>query len=209
MGSGNFGTHGNNVTMYVMRLYNEAKYLEPPLPFRSFVRHVSKHLPREIQITLITRNITEITELEKILDIFQNIRDSGIWVGVRIRRCHIPMEVIINRGGLRPHIEVWGKKTVTIETRGGNVQCHFENYAVRTICYRCSKAKGCERNNTASNQHSQQQIGEYSSRGAPRHPEEVETTRGRGGYSQGSSTAQQENEQGQWMSCLLYTSRCV
>ena len=34
MGSGKFGTHGNNVTMYVMRLYNETKYLEPPLPFR-------------------------------------------------------------------------------------------------------------------------------------------------------------------------------
>ena len=33
MGSGSFGTHGNNVTMYVMKLYNEAKYLEPPLPF--------------------------------------------------------------------------------------------------------------------------------------------------------------------------------
>ena len=67
MGSGNFGTHGKNVTMYVMRLYNEAKYLEPPLPFRSFVRHVSKHIPREIQITLMTHDITEITELEKIL----------------------------------------------------------------------------------------------------------------------------------------------
>ena len=60
---------------YVMRLYNEAKYLEPPLPFRSFVRHISKHLPREIQITLMTRDITEITELEKILDIFQNIKE--------------------------------------------------------------------------------------------------------------------------------------
>ena len=32
MGSGNFGTNGNNVTIYVMKMYNEAKYLEPPLP---------------------------------------------------------------------------------------------------------------------------------------------------------------------------------
>ena len=55
MGSGNFGTHGNNVTIYVMRIFNEDKYLEPPLPFRSFVRHVSKHLLCEVQITLMTR----------------------------------------------------------------------------------------------------------------------------------------------------------
>ena len=74
MGSGNFETNGSNVTMYVIKLYNEAKHLEPPLPFWSFVRHISKHLPPEIQITLMTREVTEITELEKILDIFQNIR---------------------------------------------------------------------------------------------------------------------------------------
>ena len=57
MGSGNFGTNGNNVTIYVMKMYNEAKYLEPPLPFRSFVRHISKHLPREVQINLMTREV--------------------------------------------------------------------------------------------------------------------------------------------------------
>ena len=78
MGSGNFGTNGSNVTMYVMKLYKEAKYLEPPLPFRSFACHISKHLPREIQITLMTREVMEITELEKILDIFQNIRDMEL-----------------------------------------------------------------------------------------------------------------------------------
>ena len=79
MGPGNFGGHNNNnVTIYVMRLYNEAKYLEPPLPFKSFVRHISKHLPREVQITLMTREINDINELEKILDIFQNIRDREV-----------------------------------------------------------------------------------------------------------------------------------
>ena len=61
-----------------MKIYNEAKYFEPPLPFRSFVRHISKHLPWEVQITLMTREITDINELEKILDIFQNIRDREI-----------------------------------------------------------------------------------------------------------------------------------
>ena len=54
MGTGNFGTHGNDVTIYVMKIYNEAKYFEPPLPFRSFVRHINKHLPWEVQITLMT-----------------------------------------------------------------------------------------------------------------------------------------------------------
>ena len=73
MGNGNFGRINNHLTIYVMTIYNEAKYLEPPLPFRSFVRHISKHLPREVQITLMTREITNISELENMLDILQNI----------------------------------------------------------------------------------------------------------------------------------------
>ena len=73
MGSGNFGRMNNHLTIYVMNIYNEAKYLEPPLPFRSFVRHVSKHLPREVQITLMTKEITNISELENMLDVLQNI----------------------------------------------------------------------------------------------------------------------------------------
>ena len=50
MGAGNFVGH-NNITMYVTKLYNEAKYLEPPIPFKSFVRYVSKHLPRAVSYT--------------------------------------------------------------------------------------------------------------------------------------------------------------
>ena len=74
MGAGNFVGH-NNITMYVTKLYNEAKYLEPPIPFKSFVRYVSKHLPREVQITLMTKEIENLSELERILDILQSIRD--------------------------------------------------------------------------------------------------------------------------------------
>ena len=37
MGNGNFGRMNNHLTIYVMTIYNEAKYLEPPLPFRSDV----------------------------------------------------------------------------------------------------------------------------------------------------------------------------
>ena len=61
-----------------MTIYNEAKYLEPPLPFRSFVRHISKHLPREVQITLMTREIRNINELENMLDVLQNIGEHDI-----------------------------------------------------------------------------------------------------------------------------------
>ena len=76
MGTGNFvGNQNNNITIYVTKLYNEAKYLEPPIPFKSFVRHVSKHLPREVQITLITKEINDMNELERILDVLQSIRD--------------------------------------------------------------------------------------------------------------------------------------
>ena len=64
MGTGNFGMHSNNVTIYVMIIFNEAKYLEPPLPFRSFVRHISKHLPREVQILSLI-HIFIVTDLDK------------------------------------------------------------------------------------------------------------------------------------------------
>ena len=74
MGAGNFMGQ-NNITMYVSKLYNEAKFLEPPIPFKSFVRYVSKHLPREAQITLMTKDIENLSELERILDILQSIRD--------------------------------------------------------------------------------------------------------------------------------------
>ena len=78
MGNGNFGRMNNHLTIYVMTIYNEVKYLEPPLPFRSFVRHISKHLPREVQITLMTREITNISELENMLDVLQNIGERDI-----------------------------------------------------------------------------------------------------------------------------------
>ena len=78
MGNGNFCRMNNHLTIYVMNIYNEAKYLEPPLPFRSFVRHVSKHLPREVQITLMTKEITNINELENMLDVLQNIGEGDI-----------------------------------------------------------------------------------------------------------------------------------
>ena len=103
-----------------MKIYNEAKYLEPPLPFRSSVRHISKHLPREVQITLMMREVTEINELEKVLDIFQNIRDREMG-SVRIRQCHTLTEVIINLGGQQPHIEVRGE-TIIIEMTGRDVR---------------------------------------------------------------------------------------
>ena len=95
----------SNVTMYVMKLHNEAKYLEPPLPFQSFVHHISKHLPQEIQITLMAREVMEITELEKILDIFQNIRDTelGRWQNQPVSHTnvvnHHPRGSMTVRGG--------------------------------------------------------------------------------------------------------------
>ena len=65
----------DSITIYVTKLYNEAKYLEPQIPFKSFVRHVSKHLPRDVQTTLMTKEIEDMNELERILDILQSIRD--------------------------------------------------------------------------------------------------------------------------------------
>ena len=71
MGTGDFLGHpnNNNLTIYVTKLYNEAKYLEPQIPFKSFVRHVSKHLPKDVQTTLMTKEIEDMNELERILDI--------------------------------------------------------------------------------------------------------------------------------------------
>ena len=158
MGTGNFGGINNHLTMYVMRIYNEAKYLEPPLPFRSFVRHISKHLPREIQITLMTREIMEITELEKILDIFQNIKERDM-----NRRPNLPA----------PHVngnynQSRGMPTFQRGARGGNsgnrgegwrfAECNVENYDVRTTCFRCNKARDCQRSERTYNQQNQLQL---------------------------------------------------
>lgn len=67
----------SNSTMYATRLYNEAKYLDSPLPCRSLMSHINKHLPWNIQITLMVREnfVEEVIEFEKILNIFQNIKD--------------------------------------------------------------------------------------------------------------------------------------
>ena len=78
MGAGYFmgrNLSNNNITIYVTKLYNEAKYLEPPIPFKSFVRYVSKHLQREVQVTLMTKEIETLNELERVLDILQSIND--------------------------------------------------------------------------------------------------------------------------------------
>ena len=131
--------HSNDVTIYVMKMYNEAKYLEPPLSFRSFMRHISKHLLREVQITLMTREVEDINELEQILDIFQNIRDREMG-----RRPNPPV-LHTNENYNRPS----GTPTAYRGARGGNnnnnrcedwrcSECHFENYPIRTTCYRCS-----------------------------------------------------------------------
>ena len=170
-----------------MKIYNEVKYLEPPLPFRSFVRHISKYLSREVQITLMIQEIAEISELEKILDIFQNIRDR------EIGRRQNPLVPHTNGN----HNQSRGYTTAYRGARRDNgnhrnemwqcSECEYENFATRTVCYRCNKARGCQRNNVVSTQHSQQQRGGDSSRGGGN------TMRGRGRYSSGSTTVPQGN----------------
>ena len=146
------------MTLYVMRSYNEVKYLEPPLSFRSFVRYTSKHLPREIQINLMTWEVEDINELEQILDIFQNIRDRETG-----RRPNPPAPYTNGN-----HYQPRGTSIHYRGERGNNnnrredwrcVECHCENYASRTTCYRCHKERNCQRNNTEYNQNNQPQRG--------------------------------------------------
>lgn len=49
--------------------------MEPPLPFKVFIRYISSNLPREIQTTIMTREVSDLNELEKILNMFQTIQD--------------------------------------------------------------------------------------------------------------------------------------
>ena len=58
------------------------------------------------------------------------------------------------------------------------LSCEYENYAIRTVCYRCNRTRDCQRGNVAPNQHHQQQRGGSNNRGGGH------ATRGRGGYNQ-------------------------
>ena len=186
MGTGNFGRYNSNITVFTMRLFNEAKYLEPPLPFQSFVRHISKHLPREVQITLMTREVSNISELENMLDVFQSIRDREV-----VRH---PQQPNVNRGG--SYTQQGGQHTgTTYHGRepsrrypmwrcGG---CPMENYADRNFCYRCKKARPGHQNRTQ-----QRYSNPHQRTGEDRAEMEGENCRAERVYT-----------------CLLYTSRCV
>ena len=174
---------------------------------------MSKHLPREIQITLMTREVADIDELEQILDIFQNIRD---W---EMGRCPNPPASHTNGN----YNQSRGSLTAYRGARGGNnnnnrgedwrcSECHFGNFAIRTVCYRCSKARSCQWNNTASNQHSSSKEVTIA---AEECPEEVELQLGVEAVSYTHlDVYKRQNEYTlntltSTNCCLLYTSRCV
>ena len=157
MGTGDFVGHpnnNNNLTIYVTKLYNEAKYLEPQIPFKSFIRHVSKHLPREVQITLMTREIADINELENMLDVLQNIRDREMGRRPNPPAAHTNGNYHPSRGTPNSYRGTRGSNNNNY--RGGMwkcLNCEYENYAIRTVCYRCNKVRDCQRSNVGPNHH--------------------------------------------------------
>ena len=124
------------------KLYNEAKYLEPPIPFKSFVRYVSKHLPREVQVTLMTKEIENLDELERVLDILQSINDREMG-----RRSIQPNTSNHNNNNNefnrpRPYYNHTGNKYHVrndLQTPGGwsCSSCRKENCANMQHCYYC------------------------------------------------------------------------
>ena len=91
----------------------------------------SKHLPREIQITLMTREIVEITELEKILDIFQNIRERDMSRRINTPALHINGNYNQPRGMPNFHRGARGGNS---DNRGEGwwcADCNVENYEAR------------------------------------------------------------------------------
>ena len=157
MGTGNFvGNQNNNITIYVTKLYNEAKYLEPPIPFKSFVRHVSKHLPREFQVTLMTKEINDMNELERILDVLQSIRDR------EGGRRHQPPNNNYEYNNTRDNPSRYGGTRIDNSNNQEDwtcSRCRRENYASRQKCYRCGQAREDPRRRGGSIQHVQQQRG--------------------------------------------------
>ena len=73
---GSFNIKHMSIMSYVTRLYSQVKYLEPPIPLSSFIRYVSKHLPKDIRSTIRTREFTDIAELEKILEAYQSMKEE-------------------------------------------------------------------------------------------------------------------------------------
>lgn len=133
MGWGDFGRRTDNVTDYVLEKYNETKYLEPPLTFKYFVRRVSQHLPKEVQVGLISKEIRDWEDLEATLDGLQGIRDREIEKrnagGAEINQGTKPVE----NHRERP------------EWRCANRECSTFNYDDRTNCCRCGSGKGDQR----------------------------------------------------------------
>ena len=109
-------------------------------------------MPCEIQITLITHEIVEITELEKVLDIFQTIRDREL--GRQQSR------LVSQTNAIRHHSR--GSTIAHRDTRGDYSRsegwdCRIVNYTFRIACFRRGRARSCQRSEPVSNINDQHQ----------------------------------------------------
>ena len=139
-------------------MYNEAKYLEPPIPFQSFVRYVSKHLPREAQVTLMTKEIENLSELERILDILQSIRDSEIIRRpIQTNQQNNNIEFSRHRSsyqGNGEHHNNYRPRNHFQQTGEWNCsRCGRENYANQQQCFRCRQPKEEQKRREQMKQH--------------------------------------------------------
>ena len=93
-----------------------------------------------LQITLMTREVSDINELEKILDVFQNIKDQED--SRRIQQLDMQ-----NGGNYTPRGGPNGGTTQNGRERDRRYPmwkcdgCLVENYADRNFCYRCRRAR--------------------------------------------------------------------
>ena len=156
MGTGDFLGHpnNNNLTIYVTKLYNEAKYLEPQIPFKSFVRHVSKHLPKDVQTTLMTKEIEDMNELERILDILQSIRDREGGRRIQQNNNHHHVEHNQNKNNnYRGYNNNVHRDNVNKPGEWSCSRCKWGNFASRQRCYKCNLPREEQRRRNETRQY--------------------------------------------------------
>lgn len=157
------------------------------MPFQFFVRYVSKHLPREVQSIIMTRDIANINELEHILDILQNIRNREI--NKRQIRDNGSRNSV-NEHNQVPRADPRGRVNEN-NWLCMNRQCGANNYGFRRECYKCGSFRGSFQDNRGFDNSGYNRRENYShefrgrgggfvsNRGMPGGT----NSRGRGGYS--------------------------
>ena len=68
--------NGTSMIQYLERKLLENRQLIPPISDRHLIRKIARHYPHEIEVAIITRGVSTISEFEQVLLEFMSIRND-------------------------------------------------------------------------------------------------------------------------------------